>query len=41
MYADDANIIVSGENMSDVMRKVSELKPALVNWVDSNGLKLN
>ena len=41
LYADDANIIVSGETVSDVMRQLSELAPALVRWVECNGLKLN
>ena len=41
MYADDANIIVTGENMDEINRKISVLAGKLVQWVGSNGLALN
>ena len=41
LYADDANIIVTGNNMDEILEKVNRLIPDLVHWVDSNGLALN
>ena len=41
LYADDANIIVTGNNMKDIEEQVAKLSTALINWVDSNGLALN
>ena len=41
LYADDANIIISGENMMEIEDKLTELCQALVRWVDCNGLLLN
>ena len=41
LYADDANIIVSGQSMHEIEQQLAELIPALTKWVGSNGLKLN
>lgn len=41
MYADDANIIISGDSLQSVIAQVDELVSTLVSWVDSNGLCLN
>ena len=41
LYADDANIILRGNSMYEIEQQLSELIPALTNWVTSNGLKLN
>ena len=41
LYADDANIIVTGKSVEDVLSKMNEFCPALVNWVDTNSLALN
>ena len=41
LYADDANIILNGENMSEISEKLNILSRALVKWVDCNGLALN
>ena len=41
LYADDANIILTGKNMKEIEEQLSELSAALMNWVDSNGLALN
>ena len=41
LYADDANIILTGESMSEISEKLSRLSRALVKWVDCNGLALN
>ncbi len=41
LYADDANIIVTGNTMHEVMQNVNCLVNMLVKWVDSNGLALN
>ena len=41
MYADDANIIISGKNVSDLIEKVNQLINNLQNWVNNNGLKMN
>ncbi len=41
LYADDANIIVTGSNMHEVVEKINTLIHNLVNWVNSNGLVLN
>ena len=41
LYADDANIIITGESMDEIQVKVSELTCNLLNWVQCNGLALN
>ena len=41
LYADDANIILTGENMQEIEEKFTKLANVLVEWVDSNGLALN
>jgi hypothetical protein len=41
LYADDANIIISGVSMLDISEKFHELSRVLVKWVDCNGLALN
>ena len=41
LYADDANIIITGANMDEIQVKVSELASNLLNWVQCNGLALN
>lgn len=40
-FADDANIIVTGNDLSEIKRKIDNLLIALDTWVRSNGLKLN
>ena len=41
MYADDANIILTGNNLCEVYEKLDSLTNNLVKWVDINGLALN
>ena len=41
LYADDANIIVTGRTLEEVNNKLNIITSLLVNWVDSNGLSLN
>ena len=41
MYADDANIIISGSNMNEIQSKIEQLSNRLQNWVKQNGLKMN
>ena len=41
LYADDANIIISGKNHQEILQKMTEFSPLLINWVDQNGLSLN
>ena len=41
LYADDANIIVTGKDMTEISSQVEELCRVLLKWVDSNGLALN
>ena len=41
LYADDANIIVTGINMHEVLQKMENVIHDLVNWVSCNGLILN
>ena len=41
LYADDANIIVSGSTLDEVSHKVNKLIGSLVDWVGVNGLSLN
>ena len=41
MYADDANILITGTNMDEIEAKFNELSQILVEWVDANGLSLN
>ena len=41
LYADDANIILTGDTISEINSKFSELSDALVSWVSSNELSLN
>ena len=41
MYADDANIIISGKTIGEIEEKIKLLIPKLSNWVQGNMLKLN
>ncbi len=41
LYADDANIIITGESILEIEDKLEELTRALTLWVNSNGLLLN
>lgn len=41
MYADDANIIITGESVSEVSEIARDLGCKLVKWVNANGLALN
>ena len=41
LYADDANIIITGSSYDEVYAKVTDLSTHLKNWVNSNGLSLN
>ena len=41
LYADDANIIITGNNITEVDAQLRDLCKILLKWVDSNGLRLN
>ena len=41
LYADDANIIITGNSIAEVDSQLRELCKILLKWVDSNGLCLN
>ena len=41
LYADDANIIITGNNITEVDAQLRDLCKILLKWVDSNGLCLN
>ena len=41
LYADDANIIITGQDIREVYDKLDNLSSELVSWVDHNGLVLN
>ena len=41
LYADDANIIITGKDEIEVWEELQKINTALVNWVNSNGLALN
>jgi len=41
LYADDANIIVTGKDLREVEQKIEQLLPLLLDWITCNGLKLN
>jgi hypothetical protein len=41
LYADDANIIIVGNNAHEIITKYHELSNLLSKWVDCNGLLLN
>ena len=41
LYADDANIIITGNTEGEVQVKLLEIASLLIKWVDSNGLALN
>ena len=41
LYADDANIIVSGVTIEEVYQKIQDLAGCLLKWVNCNGLALN
>lgn len=40
-FADDANIIVTGQNFIEIQEKINELLNTIDRWVKLNGLKLN
>ena len=41
LYADDANIIISGKTLHEIQLKFAALSDSLVRWVSTNGLSLN
>ena len=41
LYADDANIVITGKTAQDVIEKLIQFSSILVHWVDTNGLALN
>ena len=41
LYADDANIILTGNSIAEVNQQLCELRKDLIYWVDCNGLALN
>ena len=41
LYADDANIIITGTCVEEIQSKLNNLTSLLIKWVDSNGLALN
>ena len=41
MYADDANIIITGTDMDEIYQKFETISTIFVDWVDLNGLTLN
>ena len=41
LYADDANIIISGDNIKDIENKLHTLSNSLIEWVNVNELLLN
>ena len=41
LYADDANIILTGDNIDDLYKQLINLTTTLLKWVNCNGLALN
>ena len=41
LYADDANIFITGKTMWEIETKFNELSKILIDWVNVNGLSLN
>ena len=41
LYADDANILISGTTLEEIQFKANQLISRLVDWVGANGLSLN
>ena len=41
LYADDANIIITGKSLLEIEEKIRFFIPSLLSWIGSNGLKLN
>lgn len=41
LYADDANIIITGDTLAEIQDTFSELSPQIVRWVSQNQLLLN
>ena len=41
LYADDANIILTGYTYTEIQNKIEILLTELLSWVNNNGLKLN
>ena len=41
MYADDANILITGNNLTEIENKINSLVKGLENWVIANGLSWN
>ena len=41
LYADDANIIITGKNITEIEKSFEELAKNLEKWVNANGLVLN
>ena len=41
LYADDANIMITGDDFAEVDAQLRDLCKSLLKWVNSNGLCLN
>ena len=41
MYADNANILITGQNMIEIEQTFNTLVKQLEKWVDINGIALN
>ena len=41
LYADDANIIITGDSIEEIHSQLDQLIKGLIKWVDSNGLAIN
>lgn len=41
LYADDANIIITGKTIQEIDENFTKLSSALTDWVNTNGLSLN
>ena len=41
LYADDANIIVTGKTLQIIQKQIQKFIPHLLNWINTNALKLN
>ena len=40
-FADDANIIITGTGMAEIVNKIERVLPSIESWVNINGLKMN
>ena len=41
LYADDANVLITGKDIEEILTKFDAIAASIFEWVNTNGLALN